>query len=193
MSEVLIVDDEPNIVFSVTECLGSPTLKVSSASSGKRAIEMVRSKSFDAVVLDVRLPDMHGLEVFDRIREVDARLPVIMMTAYAKTETAIEAMRRGAFEYLLKPVDFRQLRDVVGRAVDASRLGHVPAVLDEEEPSDAPADRIIGRSRCMQEVYKAVGRVAPQNVPILILGESGTGKELIARALYHYKIGRAHV
>ncbi len=129
---------------------------------------------------------MSGLDAYDRIRQIDPRLPVIVITAFAKTDTAIEAMRRGAFEYLLKPVDFRRLREVVGKALEVSRLSRVPAVFNEEEPADSSADRIIGSAPAMQEVYKAIGRVAPQDVTVLILGESGTGKELVARSIYHY-------
>src|SRR5262249_19537546 len=101
------------------------------------------------------------------------------------TETAIEAMKRGAFEYLLKPVDFHQLREVVQRALELSRFRHIPAVFgDEQQAGDA--ERIVGRSAAMQEVYKAIGRVAPRDVTVLIRGESGTGKERIARALFHH-------
>src|SRR5262245_59351106 len=134
---------------------------------------------------------MAGLEAFDLMRRADPRLPVVLITAYTSTETAIEAMKRGAFEYLLKPVDFHQLRAVVGRAVELSRLARVPAVFEDVGQSDGAVDRIVGRSPAMQEVYKAIGRVAPQDVTVLILGESGTGKELVARALYQHS-RRAH-
>src|SRR5262249_7964813 len=117
------------------------------------------------------------------------RLPVIIITAFAATETAIEATKRGAFEYLLKPLDFHQLREVVQRALELSRLRHVPAVFDGETP-DQNADTIVGRSAARQEVCKIIGRVAPQDVTVLITGESGTGKELLARAIYGHS-GRA--
>jgi DNA-binding NtrC family response regulator len=141
----------------------------------------------DAVILDVRLPDMSGLDAFDRIRQIDPRLPVVLITAFAATETAIEAMKRGAFDYLLKPLDLRQLRGVLARAIEQSRLTHVRAVLDdEEEPANTTVDRIVGRSAAMQEVYKDIGRAASQDVTVLIQGESGTGKELVARAIYQH-------
>jgi nitrogen regulation protein NR(I) len=186
MARLLVVDDEPNVLYSLEKCLSSSTLDVISAATAKEGINLVNQRQPDAVILDVRLPDMSGLDAYDRIRQIDPRLPVIVITAFAKTETAIEAMRRGAFEYLLKPVDFRRLREVVAKALEVSRLSRVPAVFNEEEPADASADRIIGCAPAMQEVYKAIGRVAPQDVTVLILGESGTGKELVARSIYHY-------
>lgn len=189
MPTLLVIDDEPNIVFSLKECLSSATLKVASAGSAREGEQMVARLRPDVVILDVRLPDMSGLDAFDRIHAIDHRLPVIMITAYGKTETAIEAMRRGAYEFLLKPVDFRQLREVVSKALEVSRLNRVPALLSNREPEDEEdhsADRIVGHSAAMQEVYKAVGRVAAQDATVLILGESGTGKELVARAIWHY-------
>jgi two-component system nitrogen regulation response regulator GlnG len=189
---LLVVDDEPNVLYSVEQVLRSDDLDVITAGTGRQGIDLVRTRRPDAVLLDVRLTDMSGLEAFDQIRAFDPRLPVIIVTAFAATETAIEAMKRGAFEYLLKPVDFHHLREVVMRAVELSRLTHVPAVFHESEgPSwpDTPGtavDRIVGRSAVMQAVCKAIGRMAPQDVNVLILGESGTGKELVARALYQH-------
>jgi two-component system nitrogen regulation response regulator GlnG len=187
MPRLLVVDDEPNVLYSLAKSLQSNTLEVVTAQTGRQGIELVQGKRPDAVLLDVRLSDMSGLDAFDRIRQIDPRLPVIVMTAFASTETAIEAMKRGAFEYLLKPVDFHQLREVVQRALELSRFRHVPAVFEAEAAEAAEVtDRIVGRSAAMQEVYKAIGRVAPRDVTVLISGESGTGKELVARALYHH-------
>ena len=182
---LLVVDDEPNIVSTVEETLGSKELEVVSAGTAREGIELVRRRAPDVVLLDVRLPDMSGLDAFERMHEIDSRLPVIIMTAFAKTDTAIEAMRRGAFDYFVKPVDLATLRQTVARALAVSRLSHVPALLEGDgDPHDG--DLIVGNSLAMQEVYKTIGRVAPQDVTVLILGESGSGKELAARALYHY-------
>lgn len=186
MPTLLVIDDETNVRYSLETSLQSDELTVLTAGTARQGIELVRSRQPDAVILDVRLPDMSGLDAFQHIRDLDPRLPVIIVTAYTTTETAIDAMRRGAFEYLLKPFDFRQLRAVVNKALEVSRLSRVPAVIEPTPESDMAADRIIGHSPAMQEVYKAIGRVAPQDVTVLIQGESGTGKELIARAIYHY-------
>lgn len=186
-AKLLVIDDEPNIAFSIKECLQSDTLEVISAPTAKEGIHLVASAHPDVVILDVRLPDLSGLDAYDRIAKIDPRLPVIIVTAYASTETAIEAMRRGAFEYLLKPVDVLRLESVVTKAITVSHLSHVPVVVDKDtDDVDRETDRIIGQSPPMQEVYKTIGRIAPQDGPALILGESGTGKELVARAIHHY-------
>jgi nitrogen regulation protein NR(I) len=186
MPNLLIVDDEPNVLYSFERALARSDLEIASAETGRDALATVERDAPDAVVLDVRLPDMSGLEVFDRIRELDPRLPVIFVTAHSTTETAIDAMKRGAFEYLLKPVDIHELQDMVEKALELSRLRHVPAVFDESEEQPDSADLIVGRSKAMQEVYKTIGRVAEEDVTVLILGESGTGKELVARAIFHH-------
>jgi len=186
MPRLLVIDDEPNILYSMEKSLRSDALEVSVAPTGTQGIGLVEKLRPDAVVLDVRLPDMSGLEVFDQIRRIDPRLPVIVITAFASTEVAIEAMKRGAFEYLLKPVDFHYLREVVDKALELSRFRHVPALFDEEADPSAEAERIVGRSTAMQEVCKMIGRVAPRAETVLITGESGTGKELVARALFHH-------
>jgi DNA-binding NtrC family response regulator len=186
VSTLLVIDDEPNIVFSIKETLSSSQITVISAATAREGIELVRTRRPDAAIIDVRLPDQTGLEAYDKIRQIDPRMPVIIMTAFAKTDTAIEAMCRGAYEYLVKPVDFRRLKAVVYKALELSRLSRVPALVATEDSDDLSADRIVGHSPAMQEVYKKIGRIAPQESTVLILGESGTGKELVARAIYHY-------
>jgi two-component system nitrogen regulation response regulator GlnG len=187
MPRLLVIDDEPNVLYSLAKSLESTTVEVLTALTAKQGIQIVEADRPDVVLLDIRLSDMNGLEAFEHIRRIDPRLPVIFITAYATTETAIEAMKRGAFEYLIKPVDFHQLREVVGKAFQLSRSRHVPAVFEETSAAeDSLVDRIVGRCSAMQEVYKAIGRVAPLDVPVLIVGESGTGKELVARSLYQH-------
>jgi len=187
MAKLLVIDDEANVCYSLERALASEALEVISADTAKDGIDRVRRDCPDVVILDVRLPDISGLEAYGQIREIDPRVPVIVITAHSTTETAIEAMKLGAYEYLLKPVDLQQLRDVLAGALELSRLGRVPAVLDEPgQTTDTPGDRLVGRSAAMQNVYKSIGRVAPQDVTVLILGESGTGKELVARAIYQH-------
>jgi nitrogen regulation protein NR(I) len=185
MGRLLVVDDEPNVLYAINKQFQSDSLEVAVAPTGRQGLDLVRDFRPDVVILDVRLGDMSGMEVFDQIRQLDPRLPVILVTGFAANETAIEAMKRGAFEYLLKPVDLHQLREVVERALELSRFRHVPAVFGDEKSPDN-AERIVGHSAGMQEVYKAIGRVASRDVTVLVVGESGTGKELVARALFHH-------
>jgi nitrogen regulation protein NR(I) len=186
MAKLLVIDDEPNVLYSIEKSLRSETLEIVVAQTGRRGLELVRDLKPDAVILDVRLPDQSGLDVFDQIHLLDPRLPVILVTAFAATDTAIEAMKRGAYEYLLKPVDFHQLRGLVQQAVELSHFRHVPPVFEGAKAEAAETELVVGRSAAMQEVYKAIGRVAPLDVTVLITGESGTGKELVARALFHH-------
>jgi len=185
LSTLLIIDDEPNVLYSLQAALETDELRVATASSGRQGLTAAEKHLPDAVIVDVRLPDQSGLEVFERLRRLDPRLPVIVVTAFAAADTAIEAMKRGAFEYLLKPVDLHHLREVVGKALALRRMQSVPAVVDGQ-PAGPESDLIVGRSPAMQELYKAIGRFAPQDVTVLLLGESGTGKELVARAVYQH-------
>jgi two-component system nitrogen regulation response regulator GlnG len=188
VSTLLIVDDEPNVRFSLEHSLRSDALQVKLAETGRQGIEAVRTSTPDAVLMDVRLPDMSGLDAFDEIHKIHPGLPVIVITAHGTTDTAIEAMKRGAFDYLLKPFELPQLRTVVARALELSRLGRDAVEDGAVEAGDAAADLdlIVGRSLAMQEVYKAIGRVATSEVNVLVHGESGTGKELVARSIYHH-------
>jgi DNA-binding NtrC family response regulator len=138
-------------------------------------------------VIDVQLPDKSGLELLLEIRKSDPKLPVIFITAGGTSATAIDAMKLGAFDYLLKPLNLTQMRDLVVRAIEVRRLMHEPIAIREEiGPAGAAGDALVGHCDAMQEVYKAIGRVAPQNVTVLIRGESGSGKELVARAIYQH-------
>jgi two-component system nitrogen regulation response regulator GlnG len=187
MSSLLVVDDEPAILHAFRRAFRRDDVEVLTASSGKEGLELVVKHRPDVVVLDINLSDASGLEVFQRIHEHDARIPVIFITGHGTTDTAIEAMKLGALDYLLKPLELPQLTTVVERAFEISRLMRVPAVNETESANDR-ADIIIGRSPAMQSVYKEIGRVAPQDVTVLILGETGTGKELVARAIYQHSL-----
>jgi nitrogen regulation protein NR(I) len=186
MQCLLIIDDEPNVCYTLQKVLASDRLKVLTAGTAGDGLAAIRLEQPDVVILDVRLPDMPGLDAYRQIRQIDARLPVIVITAHGTTETAIEAMKLGAFDYLLKPLDLGQLRDAVARAAHLSQISRTPAMYDENEPPQVENDQLVGNSPSMQELYKSIGRIAPQDVTVLILGESGTGKEMVARAIYQH-------
>jgi nitrogen regulation protein NR(I) len=184
MATLLVVDDDPSILLVFRRAFAAET--VLTAESAGDGLALAAQHRPDVVLLDLQLPDLTGLEMLRRLRELDARSPVIFITGRSTTDTAIEAMKLGAYDYLLKPLELKQLREVVGRAAAISRLMHVPAVVADAGAVDDRADAIVGRCAAMQEVYKAIGRVAAQDVTVLIAGESGTGKELVARAIYQH-------
>jgi nitrogen regulation protein NR(I) len=186
MPTLLVVDDEPSILHFFRRAFPGPEVTLLTASSAAEGVETAARQRPDVVVLDVNLSDGSGLDAFRRIHDADPRIPVIFITGHGTTATAIEAMRMGAYEYLLKPLELDQLTDLVERAFEISRLMRVPAVVPEDTRPEGDSDALVGRCAAMQEVYKSIGRVAPQDVTVLILGESGTGKELVARAIYHY-------
>src|SRR5262249_42254656 len=146
-------------------------MSVTTAETGAEALETVARRRPDVALLDIQLPDMYGLDLFRQIRQIDGQLPVIFLTASGTSDTAIQAMQLGAFDYLLKPPDLPVVRGLLGRALEMRRLMHTPVAL-EGEPAAASADALIGRCPAMREVYKAIGRVASQNVTVLIRGES---------------------
>lgn len=182
MASILVIDDEDSVRYSFRYIFEEDKVQVLTAGSAAEGLNLFRQHSPDVVVLDLHLPDRSGLEVFQEIQGLDRKRPVIFITAHGTTETAIEAMKNGAFDYLVKPLDLERLSQVLERALETARLMHVPALL----PAEETGDRIVGHSAVMQEMCKAIGRTAPQDVNVLILGESGTGKELVARALYHH-------
>jgi len=187
MARLLLIDDDPALVpEQVRQAFPAPRFRVEVATTGTEGLEHVRAEPPDVILLDLRLPDQSGLEVYQQIRQIDGRIPVIFVTMAKAADIAIEAMKQGAYDYLFKPLDLHQLRRVVGEALEVARRMREPAVIAETLP-DADVDgAIIGGCPAMREVYKAVGRVAAQDVPVLITGESGTGKELIARAIYQH-------
>jgi nitrogen regulation protein NR(I) len=190
MGHILIVDDDAQLRQSFEKLLNAEGHTVKTASSGETAIAHVKAEVPDLVIMDIRMPGMSGLEAFRAIHEIEPKLPVIIMTAFGTTETAIEATKLGAFEYVLKPLEFPDSLTLIDQALEAGRCMRSRVELDVA-PNTAAADAIIGKSRPMQEVYKAIGRVAPTDATVLIRGDSGTGKELVARAIYQHSLRSA--
>jgi DNA-binding NtrC family response regulator len=186
VSHVLLVDDDMTLLLEqVRQAFPAPAHRVTAAATGAIGVERVRQLSPDVVLLDLRLPDQSGLSVFEQIREIDGRIPVIFVTGASTADTAIEAMKRGAFNYLRKPLDLEHLQEVVHEALEVAERMRSPVMMTERS-DDTARDVFIGGSKPMLEACKAIGRVAPQDVPVLIMGESGTGKELVARAIYQH-------
>ncbi|MBW1707116.1 MAG: sigma-54-dependent Fis family transcriptional regulator [Deltaproteobacteria bacterium] len=187
MSTIIVIDDDDQLRKSFEKLLIEEGYDVKSAASGEAGLKLVREKVPDLIMLDVRLPGMNGLETFQQIHEIEPKLPVIIMTAFGTTETAIEATKMGAFDYILKPFDIPDMLLVIGQALEAGRFMRSPVDMNVI-PDNASGEALIGRSRPMQDVYKAIGRVSPTDATVLIRGDSGTGKELVARAVYQHSL-----
>lgn len=184
MPTLLVVDDEPNVCYSFARVFGDDSTRVISAGTVADGLKLYRTEKPDVIVLDLQLPDGSGLEAFESIRKQSPKQPVIFITAHGTTTTAIEAMKNGAFDYLIKPLDFARVTEILRRAFEAAFLMRVPAVV----PFLEPHEQFVGRTPAIQEMCKVIGRVAPQDVNVLIMGESGVGKELVARAIYHHSL-----
>jgi DNA-binding NtrC family response regulator len=182
---ILIVDDDPQLRHSFERLLTEEGHIVKTAATGELGLGIARKSPPDLVIMDLRLPGIDGLEAFKAMRKIEPKLPVIMMTAFGTTETAIEATKQGAFDYVLKPFDIPDILELIQQALEAGRFMRSRVEMDVV-PETPSSDAIIGRTRPMQEVYKAIGRVASTDATVLIRGESGTGKELVARAIYQH-------
>lgn len=186
MDRVLLIDDEADVQYSFRRIFDSPEIEVSTATSGEEGIALVPRIKPDLVIMDIRMGGISGLETLRRLRDSYPKLLVIMMTAYGTTQTAIEAMKLGAYDYLLKPFDVPRLKEIVTNALKVARdmkqvVSYQPLL--ESEDYDVG---IVGRSHAMQNVFKLIGQVSSSDATALITGESGTGKELVARAIYHH-------
>ncbi len=186
MSKLLLIDDETDVQYSFQRIFDSPEIELTTASSGEEGLRVIPKLKPDLVLMDIRMGGINGLETLRRIRQLDSKLLVILMTAYGTTQTAIEAMKLGAYDYLLKPFDVVKLKEIVSNALKAAQdmrqiVSYQPLLESEDYESG-----IVGRSEAMQQVFKMIGQVAGTDATALITGESGTGKELVARAIYHH-------
>jgi two-component system nitrogen regulation response regulator GlnG len=186
MGHLLVIDDDPFIRECFRVLFAKAEATVGTAETAAEGLRLFSEDRPDVVMLDIRLPDQSGLDIFRQLNDLDAKVPVIFMTGNGTAETAIEAMRRGAYDYIVKPLHPEPLRQLIQGAFEMSRLTQVPAKAADPEPGQGCGDLLLGQCSEMQKVYKAIGRVASKNLTVLILGESGTGKELVARAIYHH-------
>ncbi len=186
MNQILIIDDDQQLGLSFAKILAQEGYKTANAFTGLDGIEAVKNNRPDVVVLDIRLPDMGGLQVFEVIHEIFPKLPVVIITAYSSTETAIGAIQRGAFDYIYKPFDVPEMLEVLEKAVVAGHCMSSPVDVNPEGEVFSGREALVGSGGCMLEVYKAIGRVSSTDATVLIRGESGTGKELAARAIYNH-------
>jgi nitrogen regulation protein NR(I) len=180
-AKVLLVEDDPSISATLERVMAEEGYELKCEARGDEGLARATREHFDVVITDLRLPALGGLELVQQLHAAQPRLPIILITAHGTTETAIRAMKCGAYDYLVKPFEMSELLELVSRAATASRLMSEPVGIGERK-----GDSMVGTSRAMQSVYKEIGRIAAKPVNVLIRGETGTGKELIARAIYQH-------
>jgi two-component system nitrogen regulation response regulator GlnG len=186
MEKILIIDDEQDVHYSFKRLLDGEPLSVLTAASGEEGLRVIAKEKPDVVIMDVRMGGISGLETLKRLRASHPKQIVVMMTAYGTTQTAIEAMKLGAYDYVLKPFDVPKLKALIAAALRTARdmrqvVSYQPLLNAEDY-----AEGIVGRSEAMQNVFKMIGQVSQSDATVLLTGESGTGKELVARAIYHH-------
>ena len=186
MSKLLLIDDEEDVRYSIQRIFDSPEIELATAASGEEGLKVIPKFKPDLVLMDVRMTGMTGLETLRRIRQNNPKLLVILMTGYGTTQMTIEAMKLGAYDYLLKPFDIPKLKEVVANALKAARdmkqIVSFQPLLNSEDYELG----FVGGAASMQEVFKLIGQVAASDATALVTGESGTGKELVARAIYQH-------
>src|SRR5437763_5721175 len=194
-ARILIADDEDSLRWVLEKGLRQAGYEVTGVKDGAAAIRAVEAEAFDLVFLDVRMPGMDGLAALGKMRERRPDACVVVITAHGTMETAIQAMQRGAYDYLTKPFDLDEVLLLAQRALEAGRLTQEVARLKSGMQEVREFSALIGRHPRMQDVYKTIGRIAGSDVTVLLRGESGTGKELVARAIHHYsrRAGRPFV
>ena len=184
MKKILIVDDEPHVLELLSVALEDEGYRILVANNGREALCQLKKEQPQVVLLDIRMPDVDGLEVLRQIKQINKATSVIMMTAYGAMETVLEAIQLGAYDYLTKPLDLKKVRLLIRRALEAQKLAQEVASLRLELKEKYQLENIVGTHPKMLEVYKMMARVVDNKATVLIMGETGTGKEVVARAIH---------
>jgi two-component system, NtrC family, response regulator len=184
METILIVDDEKHYRLILSEVLQEEGYTAFTAASGMEALDLLKSQIIDLVLTDVKMPGMTGIDLLEKIKEIDPELPVIIMTAFGSVEKAVEAMQKGAYTFILKPFENEALIAHIAKSISMYRIVLENARLRDAVQTRYQFDNIIGKSKPMQKLYDIIQKVAPSNAAVLIEGESGTGKELVARSIH---------
>ncbi len=181
MKAILVIDDEERVCWAFEEYLTGEGYRVFTAYNAEHGLQLAREHEPDVILLDIQLPGMDGLEALKQIKSLLPETDVIMITAYGSSETTIRAIQLGAYDYITKPPDLHAVQEVIERAVQARELG---TQFDSAETTPAPIGQLIGQSPAMQQIYKLIGMLTTNTIPVLIEGETGTGKELVAQAIH---------
>ena len=192
MAKILIIEDDESVASALRDLLRAEDFTVEMVTDSTEGLARAQAGSHDVVVTDLQMPGLDGMEIIRQLQAAKPHLPVILITAFHTTEVAIRAIRLGAYDYVLKPIDPAEFLRILKRALESTRILAKPLDMGE---STSTREAIIGKSRVMQTVYKEIGRVAAMPVTVLIQGETGTGKELVARAIHQHsdRAGRAFV
>ncbi|MFC1532688.1 sigma-54-dependent transcriptional regulator [Thermodesulfobacteriota bacterium] len=193
IEKILIIDDDEGLIHFLSRYFKRKGYDVTACLNGRDAIKEITGDQFDLILLDYKMPELNGLDTLSKIKSIEVKTPVIIMTAYGTTDLAIETMKRGAYDYLIKPFDRKELTRIVNEALLINRqmkeFVRIPtATTSISDHPDKESLQIIGNSRKMQEIFKLIGQIAQKDISVLVTGESGTGKELVARAIYHHSI-----
>jgi two-component system response regulator HydG len=183
-SHILIVDDDPGHLMTLKTIIKSWKYQVSLADDGAKAVENVRERPFDLILMDVRMAEMSGIEALKQIKRYNPAIPILIMTAYSSVDSAVEAIKAGAYDYLTKPLDFEVLKIAIERALEHTSLKAENKSLKEKLNAEFDLNRIIGKSKPMKTLIDMLAMIALSDATVLITGESGTGKELIAKAIH---------
>lgn len=185
MSQILVVDNEKSICDLLSILLGKEGHEVMAVNSADAAVKLLKDNSFDLVITDIRMPRSSGIDVLDSVNELSPRTPVVMMTAYASAETAVMAMKKGAYDYISKPFKIEDVQLIVKNALEKKKLSDENVYLKTALKDKFSYSSIIGKSAAIQKVFEFIDKVADSNATVLLTGESGTGKELVARAIHY--------
>src|ERR671938_1687085 len=185
MANLLIVDDEPGMRQLLSHVFGRAGHAVRAAENGAKALELLRQEPADLIISDVKMPDMNGIELLRRVREFSPDVSVVLMTAFATVETAREAFKLGADDFIQKPFDVDELKLIVEKALELRQLKQENRAFRRAQRERGRLDQLIGHSQKMQAVYQMIETVAQVQSTVLITGESGTGKEMVARAIHN--------
>jgi len=186
---ILIADDEVNLRLVLQTSISKVGYGVDTVENGKEALRMAQENYYDVVILDIRMPEMDGLQAFYEIHKIKPDLPIILMTAFGSSEIAVDAMKRGAFDYILKPFNLEEVKIIVNRAIHMQQLAREVVYLTQEVKAinmeTTLPYKLIGESPKIQEVYKSIGRVSNSKATVLLIGESGTGKGMVAKTIHY--------
>jgi len=182
--KILIVDDETVVRDSLGKWFSSEGYQARPVASAREALESITDTEYDVALIDIKMPGMDGMELQSRLREADPDLSVIIMTGYASVETAVQALKHGAYDYITKPIDPDELSHLVANALEHRRVRREVVRLRENLQEVTPGTELIGKAPAMKKVVELIEMVAPTEATVLITGESGTGKEVVARAIH---------